>query len=311
VVAARWWTHLGAITARGHKMHIAPSSLKSLRARLDPQHPMLTGFLASNDFPTLHKDDGNLSPLRRLLFAAGLSDSFLASNADPLQVLSRFRFVYVRCSEMSNGMNQESLKHHIERAEKELIARLAPLCNTKHVPRDATPVNVVCSDVEDLLMQAMKGKRTQASNPQPSDVLSVPVQPGTHEWADVFWQSLPPEPHFARALVDSLCALAQRNGVQVVYTGTKGSDLRFKVTTESGHHRVFMTLCWQKRVKRFLVRSACTVPQVQNFMGCCMPDESVVGTLPTEPLISEVRIAAEAQRIVVVRQIFLCSMASI
>lgn len=155
VVSARWWTHIGAITARGNCLHIAPSSLNALRKKLGLDHEMVTGFLAASDLSLLHKDSGNLGPLRRLFFAALHHDVFLPHDADPVDVLSRFTFMYVRYDSMPKEMNTQSLKSRIEEAEKALIKKLAPICNTKHVPRGQQAIEIRSSDVESLLRIAL------------------------------------------------------------------------------------------------------------------------------------------------------------
>jgi hypothetical protein len=156
VVSQRWWTHIGAITSRGHKLHIAKFTINKLREKLTETHSMVIGFSSNNDHKLLHKDNGNLGPIRRLLFAANQCQDFLNSNADPREVLKRFKFTYVRINTTPSKDTSELLKAHIEHAEKSLIKSLAPVCNTTHVPKAATAVHVPCQDVERLLSEALK-----------------------------------------------------------------------------------------------------------------------------------------------------------
>jgi hypothetical protein len=156
IVSQRWWTHIGAITSRGHKLHIAKSAIKILSDTLMENHPLVIGFRSSNDPKLLHKDNGNLGPIKRLLFAATKSQIFFNSNTDPQQVLRRFRFTYVRIYPTYTDLTSAAIKAHIEHAEKSLIKYLAPVCNTTHVPKAATAVHVPCQDVERLLSEALK-----------------------------------------------------------------------------------------------------------------------------------------------------------
>jgi hypothetical protein len=76
VVRDRWWAHIGAITARGSKVHIAKRSLTSLKQELGVSHVMVDGFTKATNPQLLHKDAGDLAPLRRLRFAAQRSQDF-------------------------------------------------------------------------------------------------------------------------------------------------------------------------------------------------------------------------------------------
>jgi hypothetical protein len=156
VVSQRWWTHIGAITSRGHKLHIAKSAINKLREKLTQTHPMVIGFSSNNDHELLHKDNGNLGPIKRLLFAANQGQTFLNSNTDPREVLKRFKFTYVRITPTTENLTSAFLKAHIEHAEKSLIKSLAPVCNTTHVPRAATAVHVPCHELERLLSEALR-----------------------------------------------------------------------------------------------------------------------------------------------------------
>jgi hypothetical protein len=316
VVDSRWWTHVGAITARGSRLHIAPRSLINLSDLLDEGHALLSGFLASQR-QILHTDDGNLSPLRRLVFAAELSHELLAPHVIPEHVLSRFTFVYVRYNDLPEGMNALDLKNHIEETEKSLIRQFAPVCNSRHVPPGAQSVLVACVDVEALLQQALSQVElpTEAQPlvvvPQHQNEPRLPANNGGNVQALpedcelIFWTRLPAEPHPSKAIVDSLCGLAIRSGVQTYYTGTSGADLRFKATTQSGRMRVFMTLSWRSRDQIFFVRSLCPTIDAQSYLGALAEQESIVNTVPPEPLLSELKLTADMRHLVALRQVFL------
>lgn len=156
VVNSRWWTHVGAITSRGHRMHIAPSSLRELQASLGTNHPLIAGFQRAQPSETLHRGNGNLGPLRRLTFAASHSHEFLAPDVNPEKVLSRFKFVYVRHSQLPLRMNGHDLKIHIEAAERRLIQKLAPFCNTTHVPNGIAAVKVYTNNIEALFEKELE-----------------------------------------------------------------------------------------------------------------------------------------------------------
>lgn len=156
VVSTRWWAHIGAITSRGHRVNIARSSLKSLMVNLGVEHLMVKGFMDALDVEKLHKGDGDLSPLRRLQFAAQNSVDFFSSNTNPIQILSRFTFVYARFQSLPANSSPISLRMHIELAENALIQRYAPICNTKHVPRSKDPIEIELINIPDILHNALK-----------------------------------------------------------------------------------------------------------------------------------------------------------
>ena len=155
VITSRWWTHIGAITARGSRVHIARKSLASLSQDLGVKHEMVAGFINASEPELLHMDNGDLSPLRRLKFAAQHSRDFLDTNADPAQILKRFTFVYARYEILPPNLSATILTTHIENAEIKLIERLAPSCNTKHVPRGKAAINVHLKGVAQLLQNEL------------------------------------------------------------------------------------------------------------------------------------------------------------
>lgn len=142
VVKSRWWTHIGAITARGSRMHVARKSLALLSQTLGDGHAMVGGLLRAPRPDILHKDEGNLSPLRRLRFAAAHWHLFHnpEHEAAPGKLLQRFSFAYARCEAMPQGLDDAALAARITSTEKALIREFAPSCNTTHVPGSMAPV---------------------------------------------------------------------------------------------------------------------------------------------------------------------------
>jgi hypothetical protein len=157
VAVSRWWTHVGAITTRGSRVHIAPSSLKALASELGPSHPMVAGFLGAPHPEMLHKDQGDLSPLRRLRFAAAHGAVFFGRGAEPSKDLQRFTFVYTRFEKPPPGLGPRQWKERIEAAEQRLIEDYAPACNSKHVPAGRQPVEASCRQMGSLLEAALRG----------------------------------------------------------------------------------------------------------------------------------------------------------
>ncbi|WP_127347508.1 hypothetical protein [Pseudidiomarina mangrovi] len=138
VVKDRIWTHFGAITMRGHRVHIARKSLNELQHEFGEAHDMVAGLLRSPQRDVLHKDNGNLAPLRRAQFAAKHWDSFSTSSPDDL--LQRIGFAYTRFSELPEGMTNQQLKQRILEEEKRLIECIAPICNTTHARLGQNPI---------------------------------------------------------------------------------------------------------------------------------------------------------------------------
>jgi hypothetical protein len=156
VATSRWWTHVGAITARGYRVHIAPGSLKGLVDELGSGHPMVAGFLDAKKPEILHKDQGDLSPRRRLRFAAAHTAVFFDPGADPSKALKRFTFVYTRFEKPPSDLGPRQWKEHIEAAERRLIQAYAPACNSKYVPLGKRPVEVSCGQIYLLLEAALR-----------------------------------------------------------------------------------------------------------------------------------------------------------
>lgn len=155
VVKDRWWAHIGAITARGSKVHLARTSLKLLESELGVSHVMINGFLNATDKIRLHKDGGDLATLRRLRFAAQRSETLFSSNTNHADILKRFDFVYVRFEALPSNENSISLMEKIEGSEIKLIKRLAPICNAKHLIRGMDPVKIHSSDVAELIQREL------------------------------------------------------------------------------------------------------------------------------------------------------------
>ncbi|MBI1252940.1 MAG: hypothetical protein GC196_01180 [Hyphomonas sp.] len=151
VVQLRWWTHIGAITMRGSRVHVAPKSLKALQASNSPAGVLLSGLLGASDSDLLHEDEGNLSPLRRMRFADCHSNVFLDAAADAVEILGRFKFVYCRIDPKYETLDPRDLRRSILSAETALIVRYSPSCNTKGVQLNKPAIEVNFADVEKIL----------------------------------------------------------------------------------------------------------------------------------------------------------------
>jgi len=155
VVEQRWWAHIGSMVARGNRVHIAPTSLRALQEDPGSQHRLVAGLLEAKDPQQLHTDQGDLATLRRLRFAVRNSDAFLDRGASPDEVLKRFTFTYARFLELPTGLSHKILADRIETAEKNLIVRLAPECNSKHVPKGKAAAEVPCSRLGAMLKEEL------------------------------------------------------------------------------------------------------------------------------------------------------------
>ena len=153
LVTSRLWTHMGAITMRGHRVHLARRSLTSLVRQFSADHPLVNGLVQSSYSDLLFADNGNLAPLRRIRFAAEHWDNFSSNDADA--IMSRFSFCYVRFSDYPAHMAARDLKQLLVAAEKKLIQRFAPACNTTHVPAGKRPVAIsgtdICGEIQTVL----------------------------------------------------------------------------------------------------------------------------------------------------------------
>jgi len=145
LVTSRLWTHMGAITMRGHRVHLARRSLTSLVKQFSPDHPLVRELAQCTDAELLFTDNGNLAPLRRIRFAAEHWDSFANDDADA--VMSRFSFCYVRLKDYPAHLTALDLKQELIATEKHLIRRFAPACNTTHVPAGKAPVRTSGAEV--------------------------------------------------------------------------------------------------------------------------------------------------------------------
>lgn len=155
VVASRWWAHIASIVSRGNRLHIARASLSALMKNPGSAHPMVAGFENANDLQALHRDQGNLSTLRRLRFALEHSTEFIDEQVSPENLLKRFTFTYVRFNEKPPTLSPLAWKHRIEAAERRLINQVAPICNSKHVPYGKLSEKISCTKVANLLKTAL------------------------------------------------------------------------------------------------------------------------------------------------------------
>jgi hypothetical protein len=125
IALARWWQHVGSMTGRSHKLHVAARTLDSLTREFGAHHPMVAALLRADD--VLFKDAGCLGALGRLRWAASRFDEL--ARAAPEQALARFSFVYARVARWPGLLTPKSLARIILDSESELVADLNPLIN--------------------------------------------------------------------------------------------------------------------------------------------------------------------------------------
>ena len=155
VVSSRWWTHIGAITARGNSVHVARRSIRNLEKELGSQHPMVSAFKGTKLPDLLSKDMGNLAPFRRLKFAAQDNEIFLDKDISPEEVLQKFCFFYSNFLEIPSFIGSKNLAPEIRKSENFLINYYAPICNTTGVPKGKKPINVSSNDIADILYKEL------------------------------------------------------------------------------------------------------------------------------------------------------------
>lgn len=162
IVGSRWWTHVGSITGRGHKVHVARQSVASLADEFGQDHPMVIGFTSAMTPDLLHKDAGCLAPLRRLRFAAERWDEFGRDGVQPDAILKRFTFIYARVSLASDRTDSAAIRTEIVNRERRLIEELAPPCNASYVRRDQKPVSVDAHRIRETVGTAIQEIETTA-----------------------------------------------------------------------------------------------------------------------------------------------------
>lgn len=119
----RWWTHAGSFTMRGSKIHIAPRTASYLRENFPKTHPF---FCLSEKIEQLQIDAGNGAGLNRVLFAERHWAFF--GQAQPEEILERFRISYVRISEAdSDQMSNVAVR--VSQIENALKLEFKPACN--------------------------------------------------------------------------------------------------------------------------------------------------------------------------------------
>jgi len=158
VVAARWFAHIGSITARGDRVHVARGTLRKLREDVAANNPLQA--IHKGDIERLTRDAGCLSPARRLLFAAKHSAVFLEKTSDPAEVLSMFRFEYCRFTSLAQGMDPSLLGARLVQAEKKLIKLFAPVCNSSGVPKGKDPIMSDSNQIREDFIREMRSSAT-------------------------------------------------------------------------------------------------------------------------------------------------------
>lgn len=291
VVRDRWWTHIGSITGRGSRVHIAPATLEALRKTLEADHPMLKGLDDAKDISELHKDNGNLAPLRRLLFAAKVFNESFEGRVNVDETLGRFKFVYVRFEDNPLGIDGFSLKRIIESVEKRLVSSLCPPCNSKWVPKEGESVNTNIDKIEALVKDGLLYCCNELLNPdmvvgEPEEIDDVELEnlPNSADLPNEqkFWDSIPPDPHYARIVIDALIGVASRCGLEPTYTGTNGGDFRLKIQPLSGGIlRVVLRMFWQPNYERFFMSIYApdvSTKELDNIKTLSGADEVMLGS---------------------------------
>lgn len=156
IADVRWWTHIGSITSRGYRVHISRRSLAGLKQRLGENHFMVRGYLDSSQPELLHKDGGNLAPLRRLLFAAEHLPEIFKQNVKPSAFLDNFTFVYARATGVHLKVRATDLARQIKNVEIELIRRWSPACNHTRVDLSSKSVNINQEGLISALLSELK-----------------------------------------------------------------------------------------------------------------------------------------------------------
>lgn len=327
VVTARWWTHLGSITARSYDFFLARRNFEAIRDRLAEGSELRNGLLGAADIELLFRPRGNLCPFRRLLFADARRDVFLDPDCRPEEVLKRFSFTYIRCDALAEEIEVKDGMKHIEEAEKLLIRKYAPACNTAHVPPGAAPVRLTEGELEGVLKSALKRSAEPTemrevsseavSAEQTEEAIDVTVpelidleqEPdlGAEEWSAIFWSRLRDAGETPCAIIDYLRGLALRHYAIEVYTGTDDGDLRFKWRTVSGRDRVFMRLSWRTRAKKFVVFSLCPPETVRADLAALGLFGEVKETGVGESCASSVDVPGDFGYLPLLGNIFLCS----
>lgn len=154
VVKARWWQHFGSITGRSHNLSVAASTMVHLDEEFGQQHPMVVAFRAAT--PVLSKDAGCLGARERLVFAARHFSEFAIEHVEPMQVLSRFSYIYVHFDVLPEGMDAYDLSHRIEDTEARLIESLHPEVNTAGRVVGQLPIRVDSSQVSARIIESLR-----------------------------------------------------------------------------------------------------------------------------------------------------------
>lgn len=298
VASGRWWQHFGSITARSHKLNVAPSTLDHLDEEFGPDHPIVVGFRAAT--PDLSKDAGCLGARERLRFAAQHFAEFVGEQVEPAHVLSRFCYVYVRFDALPKGMDAYELSRWIEDTETRLIESLHPEVNTVGRIVGQEPVRVDCSQVPLKIVESLRQGRPDLpevgiqrdapaidppaalspARPEGRGVISAravarhrphppPVQapravadarprPSARE---LFFRSIEDSPS-ATALLAHVIALCEELHVNVHHTYTDGGDLRVLADRQALNSREqnVITMAW-KPTKGYFACQALASPE--------------------------------------------------
>jgi hypothetical protein len=291
VVRDRWWTHIASITGRGSRVHFAPATTKFLRETLEPEHPILKGLNGAKGISELHKDVGNLAPLRRVLFAAKAFKEIFDGNVNVDEILGRFNFIYVRFEDYPLGVDAFSLMRVIESVEKSLVSSLCPPCNSKWVPKDGEEVKTNMDKIEALVRDGLLQRCNELLTPdivvndfekmddvESENLSNLSDLPNVEK----FWESIPPDSHYARIVIDALTGIASRCGLEPTYTATNGGDFRLKIQPlNGGILRVVLRIFWQPNYERFFMSIYApdvTINEIDNLVTLSGADEVSLGS---------------------------------
>lgn len=123
VAKLRWWTHAGAFTMRGHKLHVARNTVAMLARELPTRAHAFIRFLEPS--ADIFKDRGNQAGLNRVRFALSNWERF--GRASPANVLNDFSVTYLRLS--VSRLSRPEVRRAVSQAEVLLIDELQPIGN--------------------------------------------------------------------------------------------------------------------------------------------------------------------------------------
>lgn len=143
IVADRWWTHIGSMTMRSDRLHIARSTLSKIKSLIDKNNKVYKYFSNITQGSEVFVDTGNLAPFKRVLFASVHDEIFLELDAAPADILKLFSFKYIKFDKIPANYSNEELISLIHKIEKNLILKFSPICNSTHARNNPSDSNIV------------------------------------------------------------------------------------------------------------------------------------------------------------------------